>query len=67
MAANTITEEQLRALARYVRDQSTINLMNKAKAHADFVEWARGAAVFVLDKLDDAWAWVRRYFGLDAA
>lgn len=63
--ANDLTLQELEALERYARDQKRKLLMGEALAKQDFVKWARHAAAFLLDKLEDAWKWVRRYIGLD--
>jgi hypothetical protein len=39
--------------------------MGEAISRDDFVEWARQAAAWLLDKVEVAWRWVRTQLGLD--
>jgi hypothetical protein len=60
-----LTLEELDRMERYVRDARRKMRLGEAIARKDFVEWARHAAAWLLDKIDDAWRWVRRQLGLD--
>lgn len=59
-----MTMEDLERLERYVRDAKRRAAMGEAIAREDFVSWLRNAAAYLLDKLEDAWRWVRRRLGL---
>lgn len=60
-----LTMDDLERMERYVRDSKRKLQMGEAIAKQDFVAWARHAAAWLLDKIDDAWKWVRRQLGLD--
>lgn len=60
-----LTEEDLDRMYYYVVDAKRRRAMGEAIAREDFVEWARHAAAWLLDKLEQAWKWVRRKLGLD--
>lgn len=60
-----LTHEDLERMERYLRDARRRRAMGEAIARDDFVEWVRHAAAWLLDKLEDAWRWVRRRLGLD--
>lgn len=60
-----MTMEDLERMERYVRDAKRKMRMGEAIAKQDFIAWARHAAAWLLDKIDDAWRWVRRQLGLD--
>ena len=64
MTNDTLDSDDIYALERYVRDMKRKMLLGEAIARSDFVAWARQAAAWVLDKLEDAWNWVRRALGL---
>ena len=63
MAAE-MTMDDLERMERYVRDARRKMQMGQAIARQDFIAWARHAATWLLDKIDDAWNWVRRKLGL---
>jgi hypothetical protein len=64
MAAE-LTMEELDRMDRYIRDARRKMQMGEAIAREDFIAWARHAAAWLLDKIEDAWRWVRRQLGLN--
>ncbi|HEX2210509.1 MAG TPA: hypothetical protein VHG93_22710 [Longimicrobium sp.] len=61
---STMTADDFDRLERYLRDAKRRAMMGEAIAKEDFAEWLRHAAAWLLDKLEDAWRWVRRQLGL---
>ena len=61
---DNLTAEDLTRLEYYARDQRRRMAMGEAISRADFIDWARHATAWVLDKLELAWNWVRRALGL---
>ena len=59
-----ITGEDLDRLERYLRDARRKARMGEAIARDDFVDWIRQFAAYLLDKLEDAWRWVRKALGI---
>lgn len=60
-----MTMEEITRLERYVRDSKRKIMLGEAIARSDFIAWARHAAAWLLDKIDDAWRWVRVQLGID--
>ena len=64
MTSDNLTSDDLDRLERYVRDQRRRRALGEALSRSDFIEWARQATAWVLDKLEAAWSWVRNALGL---
>jgi hypothetical protein len=64
MSIENLSDEQLHQLARYVRSQQIARAKGNALEKEDFAEWIRLNAVDLLDKLEDAWRWIRQQLGL---
>ena len=62
--ADELTAEDLDRLYYYMMDARRRMAMGEAIAREDFVAWARHAAAWLLDKVEQAWKWVRRTLGL---
>lgn len=62
--AEKLTAEDLTRLEYYARDMRRRLEMGEALSRNDFIEWARSATAWVLDKLELGWNWVRRTLGL---
>lgn len=63
--SDAMTDRDLERLESYVKDARRKRAMGEAIARDDFIAWARHAAAWALDKIEDAWRWVRRALGLD--
>lgn len=63
--SDSMTSDEIDRLERYVRDMKRKRAMGEAIARDDFIQWARHALAWTLDKIGDAWNWVRRALGLD--
>jgi hypothetical protein len=62
--ADNLTADDLMRLEYYARDMRRRVAMGEAISRSDFIDWARNATAWVLDKLELAWNWVRRTLGL---
>jgi hypothetical protein len=62
--ADNLTSEDIRRMELYLRDSKRRLALGEAIAKGDFIEWARNAAGWLLDKIDDAWQTVRGWLGL---
>lgn len=60
-----LTSDDLDRMERYVRDARRRLAMGEAIQREDFLAWCRHAAAWLLDKVEDAWRWVRKQLGLD--
>lgn len=58
------SDDDIERLERYVRDAKRKRALGQAIEKKDFVEWCRQAAAWVLDKVEDAWHWVRKQLNL---
>ncbi|MFV2084557.1 hypothetical protein [Micromonospora sp. LOL_021] len=63
--SGSLSDDDLDRMERYVRDMRRKRALGQALSRDDFVEWARQAAAWLLDRIDDAWNWIRRQFGLN--
>ena len=63
--SKNLTDEEMDRMYYYVQDARRRRAMGQAIAREDFVAWARHAAAWLLDKVEQAWKWVRRQLGLD--
>ncbi|GIJ45971.1 hypothetical protein Val02_28570 [Virgisporangium aliadipatigenens] len=59
-----LDDEDIARMERYVRDMRRRRALGQAISRADFAAWASHAAAWLLDRLEDAWDWVRRALGL---
>jgi hypothetical protein len=62
---NNLTTDDLDRVERYLRDARRRLAMGEAIQREDFMTWCRQFAAWVLDKIEDAWAWIRKQLGLD--
>jgi hypothetical protein len=65
MANDLVTLDDINAMKAYVREQEIAIRKGQAISRGDFAEWARLNAVWLLDKLEQAWKWIRNFLGLD--
>jgi hypothetical protein len=63
--SETLNDDDLDRLERYLKKQRIAIRKGEALARDDFVEWVRLSAVDLLDKIEDAWRWVRNWFGMN--
>jgi hypothetical protein len=63
--ADNLTTDDLVRLEYYARDMRRRVAMGEAISRSDFIDWARNATAWVLDKLELAWNWVRKALGLN--
>jgi len=65
MASEYLSDADITRLENYLRDMKRRRALGEALSRSDFIEWARQATAWVLDKLELAWNWVRKTLGLD--
>lgn len=65
MSNEIISREDIEAMEIYLREQKIAMARGEAIRKGDFTEWVRLNAVWVLDKLEQAWKWFRKMLGLD--
>lgn len=64
MGNNLMTQADLDAMKAYVKEQEIALARGKALSKGDFAEWIRLNAIWLLDKLEQAWNWLRNFLGI---
>jgi hypothetical protein len=64
MDFNSASREDLERLERQIRKWRIEREMGMALSQDDFLDWARLATTWVLDRAEDVWNCVRRSLGL---
>jgi hypothetical protein len=64
MKLDSFSDEDLYQLGRYVREQQLARAKGTALQKKEFAEWIRLNAISLLDKVEDAWRWIRKQLDL---